>query len=581
MNTEIENKQIPTLSILKKINLHLKSKRRKNIIFVLFFSLLSSLAESISIAMLIPFISFFISPENYVFNSFFKNIFIFFNPLDQKDILLIVSFSFILIVLLASFIKLKYIKTSNALSKNITSDFQIKIFRFLINQDFTYHFKHGSNEIMSNLSQKTQCFNEMIFSAVNIINSILISLAIVIILIINEPFYTPMIIISIFLFFFITFKIKSSTVLKQGQTINLNQNFIIDIFQNTIGYLPEIIVYNLKKFFSKTLSKVSKEIAASSARIQTISMSPKVYLETFVIVFVILVIYFSDLNERSIEVNISYLAILAFGTQKCLPLINSIYNLSIVFKSVTPTVNSFLNILSNGDTNILNEEEYDALKFEKKIRIENISFQYNKNLPKILNKFNYDIIKGEKVAIKGQTGSGKSTLINIISGLLNPTDGRILIDDTPINPENLKQWQKNLSIVPQTVFLNDATALENIAIANDLSSIDIQKAKNSAKIAQIDTFIESLPNKYNEKVGERGVRLSGGQRQRLGIARALYRDSQVIILDEPTNALDVETEKLVMDSITKLSKNITLIMISHSDRSLQYFDKIIDLDKFK
>jgi len=581
VNTEIENKQIPTLSILKKINLHLKSKRRKNIIFVLFFSLLSSLAESISIAMLIPFISFFISPENYVFNSFFKNIFIFFNPLDQKDILLIVSFSFILIVLLASFIKLKYIKTSNALSKNITSDFQIKIFRFLINQDFTYHFKHGSNEIMSNLSQKTQCFNEIIFSAVNIINSILISLAIVIILIINEPFYTPMIIISIFLFFFITFKIKSSTVLKQGQTINLNQNFIIDIFQNTIGYLPEIIVYNLKKFFSKTLSKVSKEIAASSARIQTISMSPKVYLETFVIVFVILVIYFSDLNERSIEVNISYLAILAFGTQKCLPLINSIYNLSIVFKSVTPTVNSFLNILSNGDTNILNEEEYDALKFEKKIRIENISFQYNKNLPKILNKFNYDIIKGEKVAIKGQTGSGKSTLINIISGLLNPTDGRILIDDTPINPENLKQWQKNLSIVPQTVFLNDATALENIAIANDLSSIDIQKVKNSAKIAQIDTFIESLPNKYNEKVGERGVRLSGGQRQRLGIARALYRDSQVIILDEPTNALDVETEKLVMDSITKLSKNITLIMISHSDRSLQYFDKIIDLDKFK
>ena len=172
-------------------------------------------------------------------------------------------------------------------------------------------------------------------------------------------------------------------------------------------------------------------------------------------------------------------------------------------------------------------------------------------------------------------------MINIISGLLNPTDGRILIDDTPINPENLKQWQKNLSIVPQTVFLNDATALENIAIANDLSSIDIQKVKNSAKIAQIDTFIESLPNKYNEKVGERGVRLSGGQRQRLGIARALYRDSQVIILDEPTNALDVETEKLVMDSITKLSKNITLIMISHSDRSLQYFDKIIDLDKFK
>ena len=580
MNTEIENKKIPALYILKKINSHLKSSRRKDIIFVLFFSLLSSLAESISIAMLIPFISFFISPENYVFNSFFKNIFSFFNNLNQKDILLVVSSSFIFIVLLASFIKLKYIKSSNELSKNITSDFQIKIFKFLINQDFTYHFKKGSNEIMSNLSQKTGCFNEIIFSTVTIINSILISLAIVSILILNEPFYTPLIIISILLFFFIIFKIKSATVFKQGQTINSNQNFIIDIFQNTIGYLPEIIIYNLRKFFSKTLSKVSKEIAFSGAKIQTISMSPRVYLETFVIVFVILVIYFSDLNERSIETNISYLAILAFGTQKCLPLINSIYNFSIVFKSVTPTVNSFLDILDDGNTNIIKEQEYEALKFEKKIRIENISFQYNKNLSKILNKLSFEIVKGENIAIKGQTGSGKSTLVNIISGLINPTEGRILIDDTLIAPENLEQWQKNLSIVPQTVFLNDATVLENIAIAHDVNSIDIKKAKNSAKIAQIDTFIESLPEKYNEKVGERGVTLSGGQRQRIGIARALYRDSKVIILDEPTNALDIETEKLVMDSITKLNKNITLIMISHSDRSLKYFDKIIDLDKF-
>ena len=129
--------------------------------------------------------------------------------------------------------------------------------------------------------------------------------------------------------------------------------------------------------------------------------------------------------------------------------------------------------------------------------------------------------------------------------------------------------------------MNDATVLENIAIALDFNSIDIEKAKNSAKLAQIDSFIESLPRKYNERVGERGIRLSGGQRQRMGIARALYRDTKVIILDEPTNALDSETEKLVMDSITKLSKDITLIMISHSDTSLKYFDKIIDLDKLK
>ena len=581
MSTEIENNKISAISILKKISSHVDGKRKRDVKFVLFLSILSSLAESISIAMLIPFISFFVNPDNYLFNNLLKNFFDFFNIINQKDILFTVSLIFVFIVLLSSFVKLKYIKSSNALTDNFTSDFRIKIFKFLINQDFSYYFKHGSNEIMSNLAQKTGSFTTIIFASINIINSILISLAVVVVLIVNEPFYTPLIIFSIILFFFIIFKIKSATVLKKGQSVNLNQNFMIEIFQNTVGYLPEIIIYNLRKFFLNTLSKLSKETATSSSDVRTIAMSPRIYLETFVIVFVILVVYFSNFSERSIETNISYLAILAFGTQKCLPLINSVYNLSINFKNATPTVNSFLKILDSGITNEVEDHEYTPLNFEKKIKLENISFQYNKNLPNILNKFSLDIIKGEKIIIKGQTGSGKSTLVNIISGLLDPSEGQIYIDGTLINSENLKNWQKNVAIVPQTVFLNDSTVLENIAIALDVSSIDLEKAKTSAKLAQIDSFIDSLPGKYNEKVGERGVRLSGGQRQRMGIARALYRDAKIIILDEPTNALDIETEKLVMNSISKLNRDITLIMISHSDTSLKYFDKIIDLDKSK
>ena len=581
VNTEIENKKIPVFNILKKISHRLDDKRKKDVKVVFFLSILSSIAESISIAMLVPFISFFVSPDNYIFNYFFENFFNLLSITSQKDILTIVSFSFVLIVLLSSFIKLQYVKSSNELTDNITSDFRIKIFKFLINQDFSYYFKHGSNEILSNLSQKTGSFTVIIFSAINIINSILISLAVVAILIINEPLYTPLIITSILLFFFIIFKIKSTSVLKKGQTINLNQNFMIDIFQNTVGYLPEIIIYNLKNFFLKTLGKVSKETAKSGAEVRTISMSPKIYLETFIIIFVVLVVYFSDLGERSIESNISYLAILAFGTQKCLPLLNNIYSLSINYKASVPTVTSFLNILDTEKMNVTKDPGYESLKFENKIKLDNLTFKYNKNSANIINKFSFDIVKGEKIVIKGQTGSGKSTLTNIISGLLTPSDGRILIDGTLINSENVKNWQKNIAIVPQTVFLNDATILENIAIALDVNAIDFKKVKNSAKIAQIDGFIESLPNKYNEKVGERGVRLSGGQRQRVGIARALYRDAKVIILDEPTNALDTETEKLVMDSIARLGKDITLIMISHSDSSLKYFDKIIDLDKFK
>jgi len=579
VNTELEINKISLLNVLRKIGLQLDASRKGNIKFVLLLSVFCSFAESISLAMLVPFISFFVNPENYIFNNFFKTFFGFLNITDQKDILTFVSISFISVVLFTSFIRLKYIKFSNKLTDNISSDFRIKIFKFLINQNFSYYFKHGSNEILSNLAQKTAAFSIVLFATINIITSSLISLAIITILIINEPFYTPLIITSIILFFAIVFKIKSSSILNKGQNINSNQNFMFDILQNAVGYLPEIIIYNLRSFFLKTLSKISKEIATSGANIRTVGMYPKIYLETFIIIFVVFLIYFSELSERSIETNISYLAILAFGAQKCLPLINNIYSLGISIKSNLPSVNSFLSILDGGTREEISEQNIKVLKFEKNIQLKNISFQYNKNSSNIINNLNLNLIKGQKIVIKGQTGSGKSTLANIISGLLKPSEGQIFVDNILIDNKNLISWQKNIAIVPQTVFLNDATIVENIAIAQDINTINLERVKSSVKLAQIDKFIESLPNKLNERVGERGVRLSGGQRQRIGIARALYRNAKIIILDEPTNALDLETEKLVLDSITKLGSEITLLMISHSDNSLDYFDKIIDLDK--
>ena len=579
MHSNLKNKKISPLKLLKKISFHLSIEKKRKLMFVLILSIFSSFAESISIAMLIPFIGFFINPDSYLFNSFFQFFLSFLNVTNQKDTLTAVSLFFIFIVLLSSFVKLKYIKTSNKLTDNISSDFRIKIFNFLINQDYSYHYKYGSNEIMSSLAQKSGALTTLIFASLNIINSFLIFLAVVIILIINEPVYTSIIILCVMLFFFIIFKIKAKNVLKRGQNINLSQNFLIDIFENAVGYLPEVILYNLKNFFSSTLRKTSEDIAKSSSEIRTTAQTPRIYLELFILVFVVLFIYFSNFNERSLETNISYLAILAFGAQKSLPLINNIYNLSINFKGATPTVLNFLNILENSNNKIENDIIYEQMNFKESIVIKNLSFKYDKNHPNILNNINLRINKGEKISIKGQTGSGKSTLANIISGLLDPLSGEILVDDTLIDKTNKKNWQKNISIVPQTIFLNDTSILENIAIGIEPGQIDVDKVKLTSKFAQIDKFIESLPNQYNEKVGERGIRLSGGQRQRIGIARALYRDANLIILDEPTNALDSETEKLLINSLSTVGKNITIIMISHSNAFLDYFDKIIDLDK--
>ena len=581
MKFDLKKKNMSPLYILKRINNHLDIKRKRQVILIFILSIFSSLSESISIVLLIPFISVFISPDMYLFNSLFQNIFDYLNISDQKDVFLFVSILFISTVAMSGVIRVMYIKASNNLTEKITSDFRIKIFNFLINQDYSYYFKHGTNEIMSSLTQKTGSFTVIVFATMNIINAILILIAIICVLTINEPFYTMIIILVISLFFAVIYKIKSRAVLKKGQNVNLNQNIIVDTFENTVGYLQEVLVYNLKNFFLLTLKKVSTEIANSSSEIRTIEMTPKIYLETFIIIFVVLLVYFLNLTDRSLLLNISHLAVLAYGAQKCLPLVNSLYNLSIRFKASTPTVLSFLEILDKKKEpySTTENEGSEILKFDKEINLKKIFFQYNKTLPPVLNNLNLIIKKGEKIAIKGKTGTGKSTLINLILGLIEPTQGKILIDGIEINSTNKKNWQKNIAIVPQTIFLNNASILENIALGENFNEINFEKVKNSAKISCISEFIESLPNKYKEKVGEKGIRLSGGQKQRIGLARALYRNPNVLVLDEASNALDLKTENQVMEELTSLSKKVTIIMISHSDHSLKFFDRIFNLDK--
>ena len=578
----MENNQ-SSINIIKRLYSHLHSKRKKDLFFLLFLSIFSSLAESISIAILIPFISIFISPDTYLINDSLKFFFDIFNINNSNDFLGAVSFIFIAIVILSCFIKIKFVHLSNSFSQNISSDFRIKIFDFFIKQNFSYFAAHGSNEILTTMFGKSRYASTIALSSINILNSIFVSSAILGTLVVVNPLSTSIIILTTILFFYVVFKLQAITAFKMGDEVNLKLPFLLDIFTNAVGYLPEMIVYNLRNFYSKVFIKTSKRIAELHSGIASIAMYAKYYFEAFIIIFVIALVYFGNLGENALEANISYFAILAFATQKCLPLINGIYKSSIAFKGGVPMVFDTLNILDDTKFNLrsLDDaiENKQPIHFKKKIKIEKIKYQYSKDLPFILNNVNFEINKGDKIAIKGKTGTGKSTLINIILGLLNPTEGKLIVDDIEINEDNQIGWQKNISIVPQSIFLNNATILENIAIAEDPKEINLEKVKQSAKIAQIDSFIESLPNKYNEKTGERGVKLSGGQRQRLGIARALYRNANLIILDEPTNALDEETEKKVIDSITNLE--VTIIMISHSDTSLKYFNKVIDLNDFK
>ena len=317
------------------------------------------------------------------------------------------------------------------------------------------------------------------------------------------------------------------------------------------------------------------------SNIRTTAMQPRVYLETLIIILAILFIFFSNLTAISIQGNIALLAILAYGIQKTLPQINNIYSLTINFKAVKPIVISFLNIIDRENKTIYFDEIKikNKIKFNNEISLTNICFKYEEKKKNIFEKINLKIKKGEKIAITGTTGSGKTTLINIITSLLAPSTGSLLVDGIEINDENKKHWQKNIALAPQNVFLNDGSILENIMLGYDLKDKDDNKLDKVIQICELENFIQKLPNNIHERVGEKGIRISGGQRQRIGIARALYRDADLIILDEPTNALDFDTETNILNSLVEQQKDKTIIVISHQKKLLKYFDRVIDLDE--
>jgi len=300
-------------------------------------------------------------------------------------------------------------------------------------------------------------------------------------------------------------------------------------------------------------------------------------METFGVMLIILLAYMLSIQgEKSFADGIPILGALALGAQRLLPVMQLFYNSYGNIKGthfVLKEVLDFLNINDGITKNTINNN----CAFEKNIRLKDVSFGYDENSLPAINKINIDIKKGDCIGIIGKTGSGKSTLIDIIMGLLSPKEGTLEVDGNVITSSNLRGWQSRLTHVPQNIYLSDSTLEENIAFGIPLEEIDSNLVRQAAISANIDSVVKEWPLKYKTIIGERGIRLSGGQRQRIGIARALYKQADILFLDEATSSVDAATESSIMKSIEKLGKDITIIIIAHRITTLKNCSRIIEL----
>ena len=306
---------------------------------------------------------------------------------------------------------------------------------------------------------------------------------------------------------------------------------------------------------------------------------PKFFFEACGIL-VISCVAFVVLKFLSYEKNniVSILAVIAFGAQKLLFISNNIYGTWVSLATLKDSALDISNFL-NEKCNLNIKRKIDNQPF-KKIQFKNVSFKYNNDKNYIFKNINFTLKKNSIVAIVGKTGCGKTTLMDIICGLLKAKSGSILLNGKNIN-NNIINWQNKISYVPQNIYISDSSIVENIAIKEHYSEINFDKIKESAKVACCAEFIEKTVNRYDTLIGNKGIRLSGGQAQRIGIARAIYQNSEILLLDEATSALDNETEKQVLDNLCKINNRKLVIIITHKISTLKYCDKIIKVNNKK
>jgi ATP-binding cassette subfamily B protein len=361
-----------------------------------------------------------------------------------------------------------------------------------------------------------------------------------------------------------------------AEIISQTMNDRFKVTQEALGSIRDILLSHGQEYFSNLFNKTNWKYTTARASNLIIGPTPRFIVEALGVLLIAGFAYFAVMSTDGLNIMIPTLGAMALGAQRLLPNLQLIYIGVTNLKGQEQLIFDVVELLDQPT-----DEEYlsdlDPLMFENQIVFENVSFQFQDDSPVVLKGLSFSIAKGQRIGFAGPTGSGKSTTIDLLMGLLLPSIGEISVDEIPLTGKARLQWQKNIAHVPQDLYLMDASFAENIAFCKAPDDIDLQRVEKVAKLAHIHDFIAEKPKGYQSLLGERGVQLSGGQRQRVGIARALYRRASVIVLDEATSALDTEMETAVMSSIEKIDRNITIIMIAHRISTLKNCDLIYQL----
>jgi ABC-type multidrug transport system fused ATPase/permease subunit len=567
----------PITTLLIRLWHHTGPRRRFQFCLLLILMLIASFAEILSISAVLPFLGVLTAPERIFGMPIAQPVIMALKLTEPKQLLLPLTLAFGFAALFVGCMRLLLLWANTRLSFAVGADLSINIYRRTLYQPYIVHCERNSSEVINGISNKTNNATSIISAILTLISSVVILIAILIALLAVNPAIALVAFGGFGLIYAIIIYLTRSRLLINSQIQASESTQVIKSLQEGLGGIRDVLIDGSQVTYCQIYSNADLPLRRAQGNSIFIGASPRYAMEALGILLISALAYSLAQEVDGIVKAVPVLGTLAIGAQRFLPALQQAYGAWSGIQGGQTSLQDTLGLLDQPLPEFANQPVAKPLPFKQTIRLNQIGFRYSLKTPYVLNKINFTITKGNRVGFIGTTGSGKSTLLDIIMGLLQPTEGSIDIDSQKVTTSNRRAWQAHIAHVPQAIFLADSTVGENIAFGVPKDQIDIERVKQAAQQAQIAESIESWPKQYQTFVGERGIRLSGGQRQRIGIARALYKQADVIIFDEATSALDNETELAVMQAIEGLSKDLTLLIIAHRLTTLKNCTQIVEL----
>jgi len=572
---------------IKKFLFLLSSHERKRAGLLLFMMLIMALLDMIGVASILPFIAVLTNPSlidtNLILNNIFQVSTIFGVESYQEFLFVLGIIVFVTLVIsiifkaLTTYAQVRFVQMREySISKRLVEGY--------LRQPYSWFLSRNSSELGKTiLSEVGQVIALGMRPMLEVIAKAMVTIALITLLIIADP--NLAMIVSVFLggtYLLIFYFIRKYINRIGNERLKKNESRFKTIGE-AFGAVKEVKVGGLEQVYSKQFSDSALTFAQTQASAQVITHLPRFILEAIAFGGILLIILFVMAQSGNFNDALPILSLYVFAGYRLMPALQQIYASCTAISFLSPSLNKLYSDLKENNIGALNEnQDQGILSLNKKISLRNIKYNYPNTSRAAIKDVSLDIPAKATIGLVGATGSGKTTTVDIILGLLEPQKGTLEVDSQIITNQNSRSWQRSIGYVPQYIYLSDDTIEGNIAFGIDPKDIDKEAVEKASKIANLHNFvIDELPQNYQTTVGERGVRLSGGQRQRIGIARALYNNPQLLILDEATSALDNETEQAVMDAVNNLSQNMTIILIAHRLNTVKNCDIIFKLDDGK